>query len=414
MPDINVPSQTKPSSWAEKVRVSDSSMRCNLEQMARRPAGSILKIPHDMQLANVDIWHRSMIGFFVSYKLPFHAVQTIANRIWRTHGLEKTTVMSNGFMIFRFSTEEAVGEILARGPWMFGGKTILLQKWQPGFQFDKNKIRTIPVWARLQGLPFPLWNKKGLSMAASMVGKPIASDEATMQCTRLEYARVCVEIDAEVPLVHSFKVMSTLSEEPISVDVSYEWKPARCATCRVFGHSCKGSEKQVDLTVKEKEGEEIALNVISSKSTAEKEGNITVQVQEPVIAKVLPTKLQTREAEGSSTESHQNAHKEGDKQTDLHDHHTLSLENKMASVTSGSQGTGQVKTSVKGKEIARDASDGDGKIQAVSPTEGKCGEREACESSSNDRPPDSLSWSSPKTKKKKGGKKKREDKLSRQ
>ncbi|KAG5246886.1 DUF4283 domain-containing protein [Salix suchowensis] len=257
-----------------------------------------------MQLANVDIWHRSMIGFFVSYKLPFHAVQTIANRIWKSHGLEKTTVMSNGFMIFRFSTEEAVGEILARGPWMFGGKTILLQKWQPGFQFDKNKIRTIPVWARLQGLPFPLWNKKGLSMAASMVGKPIASDVATMQCTRLEFARVCVEIDAEVPLVHNFKVMSTLSEDPISVDVSYEWKPARCATCRVFGHSCK--------------------------------------------------------------------------------------------------------------EIARDASDGDGKIQAVSPTEGKCGEREACESSSNDRPPDSLSWSSPKTKKKKGGKKKREDKLSRQ
>uniref|UniRef100_A0A6N2LHJ4 Uncharacterized protein n=1 Tax=Salix viminalis TaxID=40686 RepID=A0A6N2LHJ4_SALVM len=345
MPDINVPSQTKPSSWAEKVRVSDSSMRCNLEQMSRRPAGSILKIPHDMQLANVDIWHRSMIGFFVSYKLPFHAVQTIANRIWRTHGLEKTT----------FSRRSG-GEILARGPWMLWGKTILLQKWQPGFQFDKNKIRTIPVWARLQGLPFPLWNKKGLSMAASMVGKPIASDEATMQCTRLEYARVCVEIDAEVPLVHSFKVMSTLSEEPISVDVSYEWKPARCATCRVFGHSCNGSEKQCGLT----------------QGTARK-GNITVQVQEPVIAKVLPTKLQTREAEGSSTESHQNAHKERDKQTDLHDHHTLPLENKMASVTSGSQGIGQVKTSVKGKEIARDASDGDGKIQAVSPTEGKCG-----------------------------------------
>ncbi|KAG5223136.1 DUF4283 domain-containing protein [Salix suchowensis] len=229
-------------------------MRCTLEHLMRKPAGSTLQIPHDMQMADVDIWKRSMIGFFVSYKLPFHAVQSIANRIWKTHGLEKTTVMANGFMVFRFNTEAAVGEILARGPWLFGGKAILLQQWQPGFLFDKNKIKTIPVWARLQGLPFPLWNKKGLSLAASMVGKPIACDEATMQCSRLEFARVCIEIDAEEPIIHQFQVVSSLSEKPVSVHVSYEWKPARCATCKVFGHSCKTTGKQQvslekDLTV---------------------------------------------------------------------------------------------------------------------------------------------------------------------
>ncbi|KAF9663126.1 hypothetical protein SADUNF_Sadunf17G0006000 [Salix dunnii] len=225
MPATNAPPQNKPSSWAEKVRVSDSSMRCNLEQMARRPAGSILKIPQDMQLAD------------------------------------------------------------------------------------------------------------GLSMAASMVGKPIASDVATMQCTRLEFARVCVEIDAEVPLVHNFKVMSTLSEDPISVDVSYEWKPARCATCRVFGHSCKSSERQEDLTVKDQEGEQIALNDIPSKGTAEKEGTIAVPDPELVIAKVLPKDLIIREAEVSSTETHQNTHKVGDTQTTPHEYPTICLENKMASLT---------------------------------------------------------------------------------
>ncbi|KAJ6345259.1 hypothetical protein OIU78_008016 [Salix suchowensis] len=249
-------------------------MRCTLERIARKPAGSTLQIPHDMQMADVDIWKRSMIGFFVSYKLPFHAVQSIANRIWKTHGLEKTTVMANGFMVFRFNTEAAVEEILARGPWLFGGKAILLQQWQPGFLFDKNKIKTIPVWARLQGLPFPLWNKKGLSLAASMVGKPIACDEATMQCSRLEFARVCIEIDAEEPIVHQFPVVSSLSEEPVTVHVSYEWKPARCATCKVFGHSCKSTGKQQvalekDLTVEvpQSHGQPMAIidNVIPEK-----------------------------------------------------------------------------------------------------------------------------------------------------
>ncbi|KAJ6333873.1 hypothetical protein OIU78_010890 [Salix suchowensis] len=177
------------SSWAEKVRVSDASTRCTLERLARQPPGSILKIPHDMQMAEVETWTRSIIGFFVGYKMPFHAVQAIANRIWKANGLEKTMVMSNGFMIFRFSSETKIDEVLAEGPWMFGGKAIILQRWHPGFQFDKNKIKTIPVWARLQGLPFPLWNKQGLSLAASMVGRPVACDDATIQCSRLEFAR---------------------------------------------------------------------------------------------------------------------------------------------------------------------------------------------------------------------------------
>ncbi|KAJ6672986.1 hypothetical protein OIU85_014238 [Salix viminalis] len=200
----------KPSSWAERVRVSDSNSRCSLEKISRQPPGTILQIPKDMQLADADDWKRSMIGFFVSYKLPFYAVQSIANRIWKSHGLEKTMVLSNGFMVFRFSSVTQMEEVLARGPWMFGGKTILLQQWQPGFKFDRNKIKSIPVWARLQGLPFPLWNKQGLSMAASC---------------------------------------NSLSEEPITVDVTYEWKPSRCETCKVFGHSCRPQAKEKERDI---------------------------------------------------------------------------------------------------------------------------------------------------------------------
>ncbi|KAJ6397271.1 hypothetical protein OIU84_020273 [Salix udensis] len=248
--------QAPNNSWAEKVRVSNASTRCTLERLARQPPGSILKIPHDMQMAEVETWTRSIIGFFVGYKMPFHAVQAIANMIWKANGLEKTMVMSNGFMIFRFSSETKIDEVLAKGPWMFGGKAIILQRWHPGFQFDKNKIKTIPVWARLQGLPFPLWNKQGLSLAASMVGRPVACDDATIQCSRLEFARVCIEIEASLPLVHNFQVESTLSETPITVDVAYEWKPARCESCKVFGHSCKTQNSRDVNKGKEKLGVE--------------------------------------------------------------------------------------------------------------------------------------------------------------
>ena len=190
-----------------------------------------------------------MIGFFPGFRMPFHAVNSIAFRAWCSHGLEHVMTTSNGFIIFRFSTEDEMHTVLEKGPWMFGGKNIILQQWHPRFQFDKSKISTLPVWIRLHGLPFPLWSKQGLSLAASMVGRPLSCDELTYTCSRLEYARLCVEVDAALPFVHSFDIDSPLSIAPITVTVDYEWTPPRCEKCKVFGHSCASPSPIVETTV---------------------------------------------------------------------------------------------------------------------------------------------------------------------
>ncbi|KAJ6425713.1 hypothetical protein OIU84_026316 [Salix udensis] len=170
-------------------------------------------------------------------------VNTIASRVWRSCGLENVTTMSNGFMLFRFKTEAEMQDVMERGPWLFSGKAIVLQQWHSGFKFDKNKISKLPVWIRLHGLPFPLWSQEGLSLAASMVGRLLSCDAHTYNCQMLEYARLCVEIDATLPKVTSFEVVSPLSFEPITVEVEYEWLPSHCASCKTYGHSCKRSNK---------------------------------------------------------------------------------------------------------------------------------------------------------------------------
>jgi hypothetical protein len=71
-----------------------------------------------------------------------------------------------------------------------------------------------------------------------MVGRPLSCDESTYNCLRLDYARVCVEVDASLPYVHKFEIDSPLTSEPITVKVDYEWKPSRCEKCLIFGHSC--------------------------------------------------------------------------------------------------------------------------------------------------------------------------------
>ncbi|KAJ6978393.1 hypothetical protein NC653_026708 [Populus alba x Populus x berolinensis] len=167
-------------SWEDKVRVTDSSTRFTLEPLSRQPLGCNLK----------------------------YAANSIASRAWCSYGLKNITTTANGFMIFRFKTEDELHTVLEKGPWM------------------------------LYGLPFPLWSKQGLSLAVSMAGRPLSCDELTYNCTRLEYARLCVEVDATLPFVHSFEIESPLSVEPLIVTVDYEWKPSRCEQCNVFGHCC--------------------------------------------------------------------------------------------------------------------------------------------------------------------------------
>ncbi|KAJ6292968.1 hypothetical protein OIU78_025028 [Salix suchowensis] len=155
-----------PTSWADRVRVTDSTTRHTLEPIPQKPVGYRLKIPAGMPMLDTNQWSRCMIGFFTGCKLLYHAVNTIARKAWGSHGLEHVLTLGDGFLIFCFNKEASVTELIEKGPWMFGGKNIILQKWTPKFQFDRSKISIVSVWIRLKGLPLPLWTKQGLSFGS--------------------------------------------------------------------------------------------------------------------------------------------------------------------------------------------------------------------------------------------------------
>ncbi|KAK1303149.1 hypothetical protein QJS10_CPB11g01232 [Acorus calamus] len=60
-------------------------------------------------------------------------------------------------------------------------------------------------------------------------------DSSTANHSRIEYARICVEISASSPLPDFIR----LREEGLikTLQVEYEWKPSPCRSCNTFGHS---------------------------------------------------------------------------------------------------------------------------------------------------------------------------------
>lgn len=149
---------------------------------------------------------------------------------------------NNGFCIFRFSSEANCFRVLDLGPWFFAGKLLILQKWHEGLQLSKVKLSRIPVWVKFYNVPLNLWTNEGFSYVASAVGVPLYLDDATESRSRINYARVCVEISAENEIPENFD-LDLGKGRIISIDVEVPWRPPSCKVCKEFGHTINNCHK---------------------------------------------------------------------------------------------------------------------------------------------------------------------------
>lgn len=71
---------------------------------------------------------------------------------------------------------------------------------------------------------------------ASAIGTPLYADSMTENCSRLSYARICVEVDVDAQLPSAFDFQIS-PNKVVEIRVKYPWKPLRCSSCKVFGHA---------------------------------------------------------------------------------------------------------------------------------------------------------------------------------
>ncbi|GJU48120.1 retrotransposon protein, putative, ty1-copia subclass [Tanacetum coccineum] len=122
---------------------------------------------------------------------------------------------STGLFSFQFSSMDGLNAMLESGPWFIRNDPLILKKWNPNVKLFKEDVGNIP----------------GMS----------------------SYARAMIELRADVKLNDTIVVvMSKLTREGFYtciVRVEYEWKPPRCACCKVFGHTQKEYPKKPGLGV---------------------------------------------------------------------------------------------------------------------------------------------------------------------
>lgn len=190
-----------------------------------------------------------------------------------------------------FPTLEARDFVLERGPWFIQNQMLTVRKWTPDLEELSFDIAKILVWVLFKRVPLEFFIQRGLGYIASAVGIPQYMDRFTAERSRLEYARVCVEVDVrkEIP---SFVEVVRKNGIIATVEVVVPWLPVECSKCLKFGHrekACSIKQNKVvhkKAWVQTKDNNVKKLQAVAMNQSAKNDESIMELTEERIIDKI--------------------------------------------------------------------------------------------------------------------------------
>ncbi|XP_058759181.1 uncharacterized protein LOC131632453 [Vicia villosa] len=176
--------------------------------------------------------------------LSMNAVKQFMLRTWNFVKLPELFYHDDGYFLMKFKNNKEKEMVLLRGPYSIQTMPMILKNWCPEFNFQRDMIRTIPVWIKLPNLPLQIWGASSLGKIGSAVGKPMFTDECTANKLRISYARILVEIDVTKKQKESVTIKDCEGNK-FNQPIEFEWEPKYCDTCQKVGHQCEKDKPKI-------------------------------------------------------------------------------------------------------------------------------------------------------------------------
>lgn len=192
-----------------------------------------VKISQEEWDEGATLWKFPVVGMVVNAKPSYSEVMKWVEVNWKSFA-PAITQLKPGVFVFDFSKEDHRLSVLQRN-WTFYHKyPMVIKPWDVDKKLDDISLDTTMVWVQLPGLPARLWSSKNLSTVVSFIGTPVATDRMTALRTRLDFARVLVEVKTRV--AYPEEILIDGPKGKIVQPVVYEWKMKKCSGCGRLGH----------------------------------------------------------------------------------------------------------------------------------------------------------------------------------
>lgn len=201
----------------------------------------VIRPPPAVAEVGRKMWENGLIGKFLG-KTPAHGrVVAMVNGLWGKRS-KVTVSIKDKMYIFHFLDKASMDWVLESGPWHVDKSYLVLRKWSVELAPEQLSMKKLPIWVRLRNIPLAFYHREGISYIASGVGRPLYMDRATANGTRLDFAKVCIEIDAmtDIPEKLRLEIEDNCATE---IEVEVPWLPEKCTKCEAFGHICKQKQR---------------------------------------------------------------------------------------------------------------------------------------------------------------------------
>nr|GEU87294.1 hypothetical protein [Tanacetum cinerariifolium] len=170
----------------------------------------------------------------------------VGSRVRERNSYYKRKKVIQNKVFWHNDTWAGLEAVLEGGPWMIRNISIIFKKWSMDTSLLKEELTRILIRVKLHYVPLQVFEEDGLSLIATFIVKPIRLDSYTsLMCNdswgRSSFARCLIEVNSEANLL-DFVTIGILSLEgndfiKETIQAEYEWKPPRCETCKIFGHT---------------------------------------------------------------------------------------------------------------------------------------------------------------------------------
>ncbi|XP_075665616.1 uncharacterized protein LOC142635319 [Castanea sativa] len=126
--------------------------------------------------------------------------------LWKSIGKVDMIDLGRDFFLLRFSVDEDIEMVLKKGPWFVGGHFLSIRRWEANFKPLEALVLSVAVWVRLNELPIEYYDATVLRQIGKTLGTMLRVDMHTALEARGRYARICVQVDINKPLVTTVRI----------------------------------------------------------------------------------------------------------------------------------------------------------------------------------------------------------------
>nr|GMD27219.1 protein of unknown function DUF4283 protein [Ipomoea batatas] len=218
--------------WADLFRKSEETVDPSFNLSFCPPVNGTAILEECEIWVPPNPWKFGLLGGFAGRFPGMDGVEALV-KSWKVRC--RVNHQANGFVLFRFQSEEDRCSVISVGPYFLYGKRFFFDSLPENFRIENSELCMKPTWVRLTELPNICWKSAAFSKIASCLGNPICMDKVTKIGKKRDYARILVEIDSSIPPLEQVPVLLP-NGDTFNQAVFYEEYPCFCLHCKSVRH----------------------------------------------------------------------------------------------------------------------------------------------------------------------------------